>query len=130
MIQIFLDTNVLMHADKLHMNIEDAIENLIGKSVEILIHPLVEAEIIDSLLEKGKKGNIANFAMKMMSLFTPYLDDREYSGTDTAVLLSAKREGGIVFTLDLALKKRCSAQGIPVISSFIKGKLKLYGFDF
>lgn len=119
-----------MHADKLHMNIEDAIENLIGKSVEILIHPLVEAEIIDSLLEKGKKGNIANFAMKMMSLFTPYLDDREYSGTDTAVLLSAKREDGIVFTLDLALKKRCLAQGIPVISRFIKGKLKLYGFDF
>ncbi|MCY3410325.1 MAG: hypothetical protein INQ03_01700 [Candidatus Heimdallarchaeota archaeon] len=128
--KVFLDTNVLLHADTLTQSIEDSIRTLIGVQVEILIHPAVEAEIIDSLLEVGKKGNQANFAMKFMSLFGQYLDEKEYSGTDTALLISAKREGACVFTLDLGLKRRCLANGVPVISSFKKGRLKLYGQDF
>ncbi len=127
--KVFLDTNVLLHVEKLKVNIQDSIDNLIGNA-EILIHPMVEAEIISALLDKGKKGQQANLAMQLLSHFSQYLDDKEYPGTDTALLITAKRENGIVFTLDLALKKRCSNAGIPVISSYKFKRLKLYGQDF
>lgn len=128
--KVFLDTNILYRADKFSLNIEDIIANLIGRSTEILIHPVVEAEIIGSLMEPGKIGLQANLAMKLLSLFTQYLDEREYNGPDTALFISAKRENATIFTLDQVLKKRCIRSGIPVISTFKKGRFKLYGDDY
>jgi len=127
-IRVFVDTNVFMHGFEIGIKLEDDLKSLINKGFEIFVHPLVEAEIIELLLEKGKIGQQANVAMNMLSRFNSYEDTRSYAGTDIAVLKSAKREKGILVTLDKNLRDRCIKQNVNVISSFKKGRLKLYGY--
>jgi rRNA-processing protein FCF1 len=127
-LSVFVDTNVFMHGFEIGIKLEDDLKALINKGFNILIHPSVEAEIIELLLDKGKIGQQANVAMNMLSHFNPYEDTRNYVGTDIAILRSAKREKGIVVTLDKILRDRCIKQNVNVISSFKKGRLKLFGY--
>ncbi len=127
-VPVFIDTNVLLHAMDLGINIVEDLKTVINKGFEIIIHPMVEAEIIEALMDTGKLGRQARFAMKLMSSFESYYDPREYDGTDICLLISAKRNKGCVFTLDKGLRDRCIAEGVCVISSYKKGKLKLHGY--
>ena len=127
-IPVFLDTNILLHSMELGINIERDLQSLINRSFIVYIHPLVEAEIINMLLEDGKLGQQANVAMKLMAYFDSYTDERKYFGADISLLRSAKRDGGLVLTLDKELRDRCIRDKVPVISSFKKGRLKLFGW--
>lgn len=127
-LHVFVDTNVFMHGFEMGIKLEDDLRALISKGFNIFVHPLVEAEIMELLLEKGKIGQQANVAMNMLSHFNSYADTRNYVGTDIAVLKAAKREKGIVVTLDKNLRDRCIKQNVNVISSFKKGRLKLFGY--
>ncbi len=127
-LHVFVDTNIFMHGFEIGIKLEDDLRALISRGFTIFVHPMVEDEIMELLLEKGKIGQQANVAMNMLSQFNSYEDKREYVGTDIAVLRSAKREKGLVVTLDKKLRDRCMKQNVNVISSFKKGRLKLYGY--
>jgi len=125
---ILLDTNVLYHSLDYGIQIQDAVRRLISRDWQIYVHSMVQAEIIKDLSAPNKLGRQAKFAMQLMTEFEPYEDDREYPGTDTALLETARRIGGVVFTYDKGLRDRCRAVDIPVITHHTKGKVQLIGY--
>lgn len=126
-LMIFIDTNVLLHANEKGLNINPSLLRIINRRFLVYVHPYVESEIISLLTNKGKLGRKAHLAIQLSSEFNSYEDDQEYAGTDSAILLSAKNKNACVFTFDKDLKMRCIDERIPVISQFKKGRLQLFG---
>ncbi|MFV2014254.1 MAG: PIN domain-containing protein [Candidatus Heimdallarchaeota archaeon] len=126
-IPIFIDTNVLLHHFEFKINIEEAINRIVTKKYEIFVHRLVEMEILESLIKKGKVARNAKVAVQLMSRYKEYDDEVEYEGTDVALMQTAKKENGCVLTFDKDLKRRCLSRGIAVISLYKPGRLALTG---
>ncbi|MBS85336.1 MAG: hypothetical protein CME83_02070 [Candidatus Heimdallarchaeota archaeon] len=124
---ILIDTNVLYHSDEYGIRIQDDVTKLIEKKSTIYVHSMVQSEILRDLTKNDKRARYAKFAMELINNFEQYEDDRIYDGTDVAILKTAKRVNGIVFTYDKKLKERCKKINVPVITNFRKGKLQLLG---
>ncbi|MHA2252157.1 MAG: hypothetical protein ACXAD7_17460 [Candidatus Kariarchaeaceae archaeon] len=124
---IFLDTNVLLHAADMGININAAITMAIDNKYRVLIHPYVEHEVIQSLSDKSKLGRKATLAIQLSGEFESFQDESEYKGADHAIMSSAEKTNGCVFTLDKELIDRCKARNIPVISTYKKGRFHLIG---
>ena len=110
------------------INIEASVRQLVSKNWEIYVHTMVQQEIIRDLTDKSKRGLKAKLAVQLMTEFQPYDDDREYAGTDIALLETARRISGVVFTFDKELRDRCRKENIPVITHHAKGKVQLIGY--
>ncbi|MHA2089907.1 MAG: hypothetical protein ACW98K_03530 [Candidatus Kariarchaeaceae archaeon] len=126
-IQIFIDTNVLLHSTEMRINITSAVQRVVDGKFDILVHPLVEGELIASLKQEGKLSRNASVAMGLTTEFSSYQDTRQYSGTDQALLRSARRDQGCVLTFDKDLVERCNKMKIPVITNYKKGRFHLVG---
>lgn len=126
-IRIFIDTNVLLHSTEMRINIKSAVQRVINGKFEIVVHSLVEEELIASLEQEGKLGRNATVAMRLTAEFSSYQDARPYSGTDQALFRSAKRDQGCVLTFDKELVERCNKLNIPVLTNFKMGRFHLVG---
>jgi len=125
---ILLDTNVLYHALDYGIQIREAVARVVSKNFEIYVHTMVQKEILRDLNKPDKLGRQAKFAMQFMKEYENYEDNRSYTGTDTALLETARRINGVVFTFDKELRDRCKRENIPVITHHTTGKVQLVGY--
>jgi rRNA-processing protein FCF1 len=125
---ILLDTNVLYHSLDYGIKIEEAVDRVINRDYVIMVHTKVQEEIIRDLSLDTKRGRIAKFAVELMTQFENFEDDREYPGADTALVQTAQRTKGVVFTYDKALRDRCKELLIPVLTFHYKGNVQLIGY--
>lgn len=126
-LKLFIDTNVLMHLVDYKFNLHENIQELVNRKFEIVIHPMVEDEVIGKLKESGKIKRQAKFALKLMRTMTSHDDEEEYTGTDTAILTIAIETSSVVLTFDKQLKDRCRKNGVSVITLGKWGRLQLEG---
>ena len=127
MIKIFIDTNVLIHCIEWKVSLDTQIEKFITKRYQILIHQLVLEELFEATEAPGKTKRLAKLALQLLDRYELYEDEREYAGTDIALLKTARREGGVVLTFDRILLHRCKEVDVPVLYIKGKGKLTLIG---
>lgn len=125
---ILLDTNVLYHSQDYGIHIQSAVKQVIEKDYVIYVHVKVEEEIMGDLTKAGKRGRQAKLAIQLLNEFEIYEDPREYEGADQALLQTASRINGVIFTYDKALKKKCKGLRIPVVTNYTKGKVQLDGY--
>ncbi|MHA2502057.1 MAG: hypothetical protein ACXAE3_04245 [Candidatus Kariarchaeaceae archaeon] len=127
-ITILLDTNVLYHSMDYGIKIEEAVNRVITRNYQIVVHSMVQGEIISDLNSPDKKAMRAKMAIELMKQFENFEDDREYAGTDSALVETARRIGGVVFTYDKALRDRCKHEKVPVLTYHYKGNVQLIGY--
>jgi len=127
MIKLFIDTNVLIHSSEWKVSIKEQITKFITVNYEIFIHQLVLEELFEATEARGKTKKLAKLAIQLSNQYHLYEDEREYAGTDIALLKTTKRENGILITFDRKLLHRCKDAGVPVLYIKGKGKLTLIG---
>ncbi|UCG95585.1 MAG: hypothetical protein JSV92_00870 [archaeon] len=113
--RIILDTNFLLLPDRFGVDIFSELERVVGGSYEVFTIEPVMRELRGLAREKGKDAGAAKVGLQLVEkMDVKTLKTRE-SDADKAILELARKEGFVVATQDIELRKKTRARGGKVI---------------
>jgi uncharacterized protein len=128
--KVILDSNALFTPLEFKIDVFEATEHLLGRSVEFVLLSSVKREL--ELLAAGespKLGRMAVFALKLAEKCRFVAVEDRGENVDDAIVRVAKSWGSAVFTNDRVLKKRLRDISVPVIYVRQKSRLDIDGLN-
>ncbi|MFA5772448.1 MAG: PIN domain-containing protein [Thermoplasmata archaeon] len=108
-IDVILDTNILMSIFQLKINIESELDRLLGK-----YRIIVPSSVISELENLSKKHRIAKTALKFSERYEIINVDKRGDEALIEIVSDAKKKT-IIVTNDRELRKKLNTMNVPVI---------------
>jgi rRNA-processing protein FCF1 len=124
-VEVLLDANALMAQVQFRLDIFEALRNLIGAYVPLIL-PEVLKELRGISQSHGKEGSAARAALVLADRCTRVESDIAEGTVDEKILYYAKTHGCMVVTSDRNLRSALLGQRITVISLSGRQRLEIF----
>jgi rRNA-processing protein FCF1 len=128
--KVILDSNALFTPLEFKIDVFEATECLLGRSVEFLLLSPVKRELeLLAAEDSPKLRRMATFALRLAEKCTFVAVEDCGQQADDVIVRVAKSWGSAVFTNDRVLKKRLRDISVPVIYVRQKSRLDIDGLN-
>ena len=115
---VVLDSSAVLMLFEFSIDLEEELTRLLGRYQIVVPSKIVDELKLLSEKGKGKKKQLAKPALKLVENYEVVQDSSRFA--DDAVLNTAKKHNGIIFSNDKELKKRAKKEKIKTI--FLRNK--------